>query len=395
EGPRISSREASVGKPVLGGRDQVRVAVAQVSPVFMDKEASLRRAEETVAEAARGGADLVAFPEAWLAGYPYWTEGWDSPLPQWVAARIRWRDNAVVVGTDDTERLAEAARRHGVHVVMGCNELDDRRAVSTVYNTLLFFDRDGRLLGRHRKLMPTHGERQFWGQGGIEDVQVFETDVGRVGGLICGEHMMPLVHAAMIELGEELHVAAFPGSFALHTGPRLEELDTAGDFWGIASTRNHAFEAGAFVLRACAVVEPADISADFPFAGTMNIDYARGGSGVVSPLGVPLVDTAFDSQIVYADCPAWMIKAIKAMIDTVGHYSRPDLLALAVRGPSGWVAAREPAELPAGFGDRPLRAADARQVDPAQVAAVAVGRGLLPAALDVEERAAALPPRPQ
>jgi len=137
-------------KPVLGGREIVRVAIVQKAPAFMDREASLARAEKLIAEAAEGGTDLIVFPEVWLSGYPYWTEGWDSPLQQWAGGRVRFRDAAIVAPSEDTERLGAAARKAGAYVVMGCNEMDPRPEVSTIYNALLFFDRDGRLLARHR-----------------------------------------------------------------------------------------------------------------------------------------------------------------------------------------------------------------------------------------------------
>lgn len=351
---------------VLGGNEHVRLAIAQVSPVFMDKEASLERAETAIAEAAAEQADLIVFPEAWLAGYPYWTEGWDSGLADFAQTRTRWFDQAVRVGSDDTARLSEAARRHGIHVVMGCNEMDARSSVSTIYNSLLFFDRDGHLLGRHRKLMPTFGERQFWGYGKVDDLRIFETDIGRIGGLICGEHLMPLVRAAMIELGEDIHVAAFPGSFALHTGPRLEELDQQGDFWGVPSSRNHAFEAGAFVLRACAYVDPDDVDPQFPHAKSMNIDYARGGSAVISPLGVPLTEPDFSQTILYADAHAWMIKTVKAIVDTAGHYARPDSLRLATRTNGGWAILSDADHVPSGFGERLARSLEKYGLDVAE-----------------------------
>ena len=109
---------------VLGGRESVKVAIAQVSPVYLDRERSLERACDTIREAAAEGAELIVFPEVWLAGYPYWTEGWDSQLPTWVEGRIRFRDAAVVAPSEDTERLGEAARDAGAYVVIGCNELD-------------------------------------------------------------------------------------------------------------------------------------------------------------------------------------------------------------------------------------------------------------------------------
>jgi nitrilase len=320
-------------KPVLGGRDAVKVAIVQKAPRFLDKEASLARAEAYIAEAAAGGAELIVFPEVWLAGYPYWTEGWDSPLQAWAGGRIAFRDAAVLAPSEDTERLGAAARQAGAYVVMGCNEIDPRPEVSTIYNSLLFFDRAGRLMGRHRKTMPTFTERIFWGQGDAADFQVFDTDIGRLGGLICGEHLMTLVRAAMIGLGEEIHVAVFPGAFALHTGPSLEEWDAEHtSFWGHASVRAHALEAGAFVLSACGITDDSDIPDEFPHKGRMNIRYARGGSSIIAPLGIPLAGPAEGPQIVYANLEAWMIKAWKSIIDTAGHYSRPDLVRLVVNG---------------------------------------------------------------
>ena len=320
-------------KPVLGGRDAVKVAIVQKAPRFLDKEASLALAEQYIAEAAAGGAELIVFPEVWLAGYPYWTEGWDSSLPAWAGGRIAFRDAAVLAPSEDTVRLGEAARKAGAYVVIGCNEIDPRPEVSTIYNCLLFFDHTGQLMGRHRKTMPTFTERMFWGQGDAADFQVFDTEIGRLGGLICGEHLMTLVRAAMIGLGEEIHVAVFPGAFALHTGPQLEEWDADHkSFWGHASVRAHALEAGAFVVSACGIIDDKDIPDSFPHKGKMNIKYARGGSSVIAPLGIPLVGPVEGPQIIHAQVEAWMIKAWKAIIDTTGHYSRPDLLRLTVSG---------------------------------------------------------------
>lgn len=143
----------------------------------------------------------------------------------------------------------------------------------------------------------------------------------------------------MIAQGEDFHVAAFPGSFALHTGPRLEEPDKEGFFWGHASVRAHAQEAGAFVLSACGYVGEENIPDDFPYKGKMNVSYAHGGSSVISPLGVPLAGPEYGSQIVYAECQAAMIKAWKAIVDTAGHYARPDVLRLMVRQEAGWIPA--------------------------------------------------------
>ena len=264
-------------KSVLGGKEAVRVAIAQVSPVFLDLKASIVRSVDAIAEAAKGGADLVVFGETWLAGYPYWTERWGTNLGDWTGARLAFRDAAVLVGDEICDQISTAARNNNIDVVMGANEIDDVIASSTIYNTLLFFNRSGEQFGRHRKLMPTFTERMFWGVGDARDINVYETDIGRMGGLICGEHLMPLTRASMISLGEDIHIAAFPGAFALHTGPQLESPDVDGCFWGHASVRNHAFEAGAFVVAACDIIDSDDVSDSFPFKESMNISYAQGG----------------------------------------------------------------------------------------------------------------------
>lgn len=355
------------GNLVLGGRDSVTLAIAQVSPVYLDKAASAQRAVAVIAEAAHGGADLVVFPETWLAGYPYWTEGWDAPLDKWAETRVRFYDAAVVYDDDTCAQIGRAARKHRIHVVMGVNELDDSSGSKTIYNTQLFFDRNGVLYGRHRKLMPTYIERVFWGNGDGRDIQVYETDIGRVGGLICGEHLMPPIRGAMVSLGEDIHVAAFPGAFALHCGPQLESPDVGGDFWGHASVRNHAFESGSFVLAACATLDPLDVPDDFPFRDELNISYATGGSSIISPLGVPLVEPTTGNTILYAECQAWMIKATKAIVDAGGHYSRPDVVRIQIRREHGW----EPVVSPRKRRSELERAADAHEVEIDRVLEVA------------------------
>lgn len=358
---------------VLGGRESVRVAVAQISPVYLDPCASAQRACAAIAEAAGNGADLVVFPEVWLAGYPYWTEGWDSPLPQWVDGRVRFHDAAVTISGEEVERLCAAARSAQVHVVMGMNEMDERPGARTVYNTLLYIGRDGSVLGRHRKLMPTFIERVFWGCGDERDLVTIDTDIGRIGGLICGEHLMTTTRAAMIAQGEHIHVAVFPGAFALHTGPQLEEPDGNGAFWGHFSVRAHAMEAGAFVVTGCGLIEDSDIPDNFPYKGRMNTGYARGGSCIVSPLGVFLAEPAYGPQILYADLRAAMIKAVKAILDSVGHYARRDVLRLLVNRAGRWTEADQSYAAPRPVIDRGeiRRAADRHEADEAEVEALA------------------------
>jgi nitrilase len=332
----------SASDKILGGKPAVKVCIAQLSPAFMDHKESTRRAVKAIADAGKKGAELVVFPEAWLSGYPYWTEGWDTHLRQWAGGRIRFYDEAILVPGPITEQLGAAAKAAGTCVVIGCNEMDSRPGVNTIYNTLLFFDNHGNLLGRHRKLMPTFTERLFWGAGDGSDLEVYQTSIGRIGGLICGENLMTPLRAGMIAMGEDFHIAVFPGAFALHTGPRLEEWDATGDFWGHFVTRSHAFEAGCFTLAACAVVNPDDVPGDFPWKENMNIDYARGGSQIVTPLGVVSAPPTEGEQMIYADCEAWMIKAVKAIVDTMGHYSRPDVARVMLRKSDVWSQAGIP-----------------------------------------------------
>jgi predicted amidohydrolase len=344
----------------------------------MNRDATAARAVKIIAEAASAGAELVVFPEVWLSGYPYWTEGWDSQLGPWAAVRTRFFDEAVVVPSTATEMIGKAAKDAAVHVVMGCNEIDPRPEVHTIYNSLLFFDRSGQIIARHRKLVPTFTERLFWGQGGAEDIGIVETDIGRIGALICGENLMTPLRAAMSALGEDFHIAVFPGAFALHTGPQLEEWDNSGNFWGHFVTRAHAFESGCFVLSVSGLIDPTDIPEDFPYRDRMNISYARGGSQIVSPLGVPLVGPVEGPGLIYADCEAWMIKAVKAIVDTAGHYGRPDVVRVMLRKGDSW---QQPGT-PYRSGIEPIdrsalqRAADTWEVDFEHVEKVADDRQL-------------------
>ena len=193
---------------VLGGRNKVKVAVVQTPPVYLDREQTIERACQKIAEAAAHGAELIAFTETWLAGYPYWGEGWSSKLQEWIPVRVRFYDNALLIPSEDTDILCGAAAKANAHVVIGCNELDSRRAVHTLYNTLLFIDRSGKILGRHRKTVPTFVERAVWGFGDGTDLITYDTDIGRIGGLICWENYMPLARVALYQSVVEIYIAS-------------------------------------------------------------------------------------------------------------------------------------------------------------------------------------------
>ncbi len=324
-------------RKVLGGREKVKVAVAQTAPVFMDKGQTLEKACRTIKEAGGNGAELIAFPEAFIPGYPaYYTVGYETPPHDWTDFMIALQDNSVVIPGDDTEMLAEAARAADIHVVIGCNELDDRKGSRTVYNSLLFISREGEVLGRHRKLMPTYTERIYWGQGDGSDITAYDTDIGRIGGLVCWENHMVLARAAMVYSGQDFHIAVWPGNWKRGDEKLLAaEIGDPGAGCTVQSLiRVHAFESGAFVLSACGYLDDDDFPEKWHYVrdgNHINYDWARGGSSIVNPAGRYLFSPNFEKDaILYADCYANQIKAVKAVFDSLGHYSRWDVVKLLI-----------------------------------------------------------------
>lgn len=319
----------SASSKIFAGKERVEVAIVQTSPVFLDLQRSVDKACEKIAEAAAAGAELIVFSETWLTGYPYWDEGWNTSSAPWAEVRERFYDNALQIPSEPFQRLCEAARAADAIVVIGCNELDERPNRHTIYNTLLYIDRNGTLLGKHRKLRPTYVEAAFWGSGAGDDLHTHPTSIGRIGGLICSEHVMTLVRARMIEQGEDFHISVYPGMFDLWNGPKLEVDDATGEFFpGYASARAHAIESGSFVLLAIGYLDPAQVPADFPMRDSLNIEYARGGSMIISPAGVPIAGPARGDVILQATCEARLVKLGRAVIDVNGNYGRPDLLTL-------------------------------------------------------------------
>lgn len=327
-----------MSKKILGGKEMVKAAVVQASPVFMDKQKTITKACELIAEAGRNGAELVTFSESFIPAYPaYYTVGYETPPHEWTDYMIALQDNSVVIPSEDTQILGEAAKKAGAYVVIGCSELDDRAGSQTVFNTLLFIDREGGVMGRHRKLMPTYTERIYWGMGDASDINVFETDIGRIGGLICWENHMPLIRAAMINRGEEFHIAVWPGNWK-RGEDKLLDADTSpgGAMCNLQSLiKVHAFEAGAFVLSGCGYMDDDDFPEKWHGirdGDHMNYDWASGGSSIVNPGGRYLAEPNFEKDaILYAECYANQIKAVKAVFDSLGHYSRWDVAQLALR----------------------------------------------------------------
>ena len=325
-------------KKVLAGREMVKVAVVQAAPVFMDKVRTIEKACGLIRDAGKNGAELAVFSETFIPGYPaYYTVGYETPPREWTDFMIALQDNSIVIPSEDTEILCEAAREAGTYVVMGCNELDNRAGSCTVYNTLLYIDRYGCILGSHRKAMPTYNERTYWGRGDGSDLEVYDTEIGRIGGLICWENHMTLIRASMIHKGEDFHIAVWPGNWK-RGNDMLLDADTSegGALCNLQSLiKVHAFEAGSFVLSACGYLTSEDFPEKWHYirdGNHINYSWACGGSSIVNPAGRYLVEPNFEKDaILYAECYANQIKAVKAVFDSLGHYARWDLAKLLIR----------------------------------------------------------------
>lgn len=185
--------------------ESVTVAAVQAGPVFLDRDGSVEKACWWIREAGRGGARIVVLPEVFIPGGPYWA--WAFGVRQSMPFNVELFHNSVEVPGPETEALGKAAEAAGAYVVIGVNERENR----TVYNTLLYFDDHGRLLGKHRKFKPTGAEKLVWGEGDGSTHRVYETPYGRLGGLICGEHTMQLPGYTLAVMGEQIHAAAWVG----------------------------------------------------------------------------------------------------------------------------------------------------------------------------------------
>ncbi|MBI3077842.1 MAG: carbon-nitrogen hydrolase family protein [Deltaproteobacteria bacterium] len=326
-------------------RERLRVGAAQVSPKFFDKAATVRKACQVIGEAGALGLDLVVFPEAFIAAYPYWRGAVSVRRSTELCAEMQ--RHAIRLQGPEAEALAEAARRARVNCVIGCNELDDLPGSLTLYNTLLFLDRGGRILGRHRKLMPTHTERAYWGMGDARDIRVFAMDVGMVGGLICYEHHMTLLRAAMAIRGEEIHCAVWPGWWGMDHlgGKRAEPGARSCDIE--PAIREYAIENQVFVVSSSWYLPASEVPTGLQ--AEMQYNLAVGGSCIVGPSGLYVREPVFEQEaIVWSEIDLHDRRLAKAYLDGVGHYARWDLLSLSIREEAWSPTGPRPAGLPMG-----------------------------------------------
>jgi nitrilase len=291
----------------------IRVAAVQLSPDLESSDGTVAKVLAAIADASGKGAKLVVFPETFVPWYPYFS--FVHPPVATGAEHIRLYQNAVVVPGPVTEAVAATAKRHGIVVVLGVNERDH----GTLYNAQLIFDADGRLALKRRKITPTFHERMIWGQGDGAGLRVVDTAAGRIGALACWEHYNPLARYALMAQHEEIHVAQFPGSMV---GPVFAEQMEV-------TIRHHALEGGCFVVNATGWLtdeQIAKISPDEKFHKTLH-----GGcmTAIVSPEGSHLVPPITQGEgILTAELDMGLIIKRKRMMDSVGHYARPELLHL-------------------------------------------------------------------
>jgi nitrilase len=298
----------------------VKAACVQAEPVVLDRDATLEKLDRLTAEAAREGAELVVFPEAFIPVYPSST--WAKHFAGWAderskAAFARIAEEAVAVPGPAADRLGATAKEHGVWLVTGVTEIDPERP-GTLYNTLLYHGPDGTLALKHRKLVPTNHERLVWGPGDGSGLRAIQTGVGRLGGLICWENYMPLARFALYESGIEIYVASTADD---------------GDAW--QSTLIHiAREARAFVVSPSHFQRASAYPADFPLRDALEgLDVlGRGGSAILGPDGAYLAGPLYDEEgILYAELEPARLFEERQRFDPAGHYHRPDVLRLKVK----------------------------------------------------------------
>jgi predicted amidohydrolase len=302
----------------------VKIVAAVVQAEVSPAGEAVERTVELAREAARLGARVIAFPETWIPGYPAWLDVcrdaglWDHAPVKRVFARMA--EQSAEVPGPATEAIGRVARETTATIVVGISERVARgRGQGTLYNTLLVFDETGAVVNHHRKLMPTYTERMVWGAGDTTGLASRETAAGRVGGLVCWEHWMPLARQALHESGEDVHVALWPTVHEMHQ----------------VASRHYAFEGRCFVLAAGSLMRAASLPAELePYPGKVAGPGAwvlRGGSAIIGPDGGYVVPPVFErSEILVAELDLDRIREESMTLDVTGHYHRPELFTFKV-----------------------------------------------------------------
>ena len=296
-----------------------KIAAAQLTPVFLNKEKTVEKACSAILEAGQNGAKLIVFPEAFISGYPDWV--WSIPPNQNEQLGKLYTElveNAVSIPDDTTEKLCKAAKEAGINVVMGMNETNSESSNASLFNTILFIDENGEILGKHRKLMPTNCERLIWAQGNGSTLKSYDTSAGKIGGLICWENFMPLARNAIYESGAQILAA-----------PTWDK----GPNW-LGSMQHIAREGGLFVISNCMTLHINDLPEELRSIYQEGKEWiSKGLSCIINPKG-EIISGPLDAEegIIYAAIDLSEIIAAKRRFDAVGHYSRPDVFNFSVIG---------------------------------------------------------------
>jgi nitrilase len=296
---------------------KVTVGIAQFAPEVLDLAKSVKKAISIIAGAKKKGVRLLAFPETWLPVYPVWSDlggysEWGNTLNK--KLHVRLFNNSLELGSPEFRDLAKAIAKGKLQVAIGVNE----RAGRSLYNSLLFFDEKGDLVLHRRKLVPTFGERLVWGHGDAVDLGVYDSTIGKVGGLICWEHWMPPARQVLHEAGETIHVAAWPHGKEHHQ----------------VASRHYAFEGRCFVLAAAMYLEKNMFPKDFELRDELKKQpkvLLNGGSAVIAPDGSYVTDPVYNKEkLLVAEIDTDRSAEETLTLDVAGHYSRPDVFDLTV-----------------------------------------------------------------
>jgi nitrilase len=291
----------------------VRAAAVQISPVLFSREGTTEKVLDAIAKAAKEGVQLIVFPETFIPYYPYFS--FVQPPVLMGKDHMRLYEEAVEIPSPVTEAVSQAARTYNLVVVLGVNERDR----GSLYNTQLVFDADGSLILKRRKITPTYHERMVWGQGDGSGLKVLDTAVGKLGALACWEHYNPLARFALMAQHEQIHCSQFPGSMVGQIFTDQIEV----------TIRHHALESGCFVVNSTGWLTPEQVAQITPDEKLQKVLTGGCNTAIIGPEGNHLCPPITEGEgIAIADLDFSLITKRKRMMDSVGHYSRPDLLQL-------------------------------------------------------------------